>query len=750
MRASSKVATGRIGRTVAESSPAWEELARPAPTAPNVVLVILDDTGWADLGCYGSEIATPTIDRLASAGVRFNNFHVTPLCSPTRACLLTGRNHHSVGMRFLAVADTGFPNSRGCVSPDVETLPQQLRDHGYGTYLAGKWHLAPQSEISPVGPYRNWPLAKGFERFYGYLGGASDQHLPELFQDNTPVSVPEGEGYHLSADLVDRGIGFIRDHIAFRPADPFFLQLSFGATHAPFQAPEEYIARYDGVYDCGWEEVRSSRLVRQKEIAVVPAGTRMAERDSDVPLWDELNADQRSIAAQIQQAYAGFLEHTDAQLGRLVDWLSEVGQLDNTLLLVLSDNGAAGDGGLIGSTNVTATYSNSTLPISHEVEHQKFAGDRDHPAHYAQGWAMAGNTPFRLYKQFVDLGGVRSPLVIHWPNGVTDRGQIRGQFAHAIDIPATILDFAGMLGAQRADDTPGLDGASLRAVLTDAAAASPRQTQYFEMLGHRALWHEGWMAVTRHIPSRPYETDTWRLYNTNVDFAEANDLATEHPELLRQLEELWWDEAETFGVLPLDDRPLRDVLNANAPGARGVTTRLVLRPGQSHLNFTTRLTGTDRDMALVARLRNRRRGDEGVLIASGCSYGGYVLYVLDDKLHFEHHFLGERAALASDRVLPDGDVTLGVRLTNAGQRAAVATMHIGGDIVGRCDIPRTALNLAMYGLDVGRDPGSPVSPAYAARGEFAFPNDVLREVTITFGSADVDNNELSDLLEAEQ
>lgn len=721
-----------IGNTVADSTPNWTGPQRPAPHAPNIVVVLLDDMGWSDFGCFGSEIATPTIDSLAASGLRMTNFHVTPLCSPTRASLLTAKNHHSVGMRFLAVTDTGFPNSRGELPEDIATIPGLLKERGYGTYLAGKWHLAPQKELSPAGPHGNWPLARGFERFYGFLGGASDQYLPELYQDNSPVPAPEDPEYHLSSDLVDRSIGYLRDHAAFRPEDPFYLQLAFGATHAPFQAPKEYIDRYRGRFDAGWEHTRRERLARQKTLGIVPEPTELTEQDRTVPDWESLSQEERQLAARGQEAYAGFLEHTDKQLERLVDWLRESGQWENTIIAVFSDNGAAGDGGRLGTTNVVGPYNNLSLPIADEMAGLEEIGDRDHPAHYATGWAMASNTPFRLFKQYVDLGGVRSPLVIHWPERIADGGGSRDHYLHVVDLAASFLD----CGIHRDDpERDGVlemvDGLPFLGVLDVADAPSPRRTQVYEMLGHRAIWHEGWKATTRHIPGNAYENDVWRLYNTEADFSESKDLAAAHPQRLKGLISLWWQEARGSGMLPLDDRTLKELLGVDSPGAATLRSTLVLRPGQSHLGFTSRLTGTQRSMVVDARLVDRSAGDEGVILASGTGYGGYVLYLRDDRLEFEHHFLGEHVASSSTRTVPRGNSVVGFRLRRVEGRSAELTLTIDGVGSGELAIPTTSTQHAFYGLDVGRDPGGQVSTAYDA-GSFAFPDRVLRDVAIRF------------------
>lgn len=740
----------RIGPTVAESTPWWDASAARSATAPNIVVVVLDDTGWSDFGCFGSEIHTPTIDALAAAGTRFNNFHVTPLCSPTRASLLTGKNHHSVGMRFLAVTDSGFPNARGKLPDHVPTVPALLCERGYGTYLVGKWHLAPQEELTPAGPFKNWPLARGFERFYGFLGGASDQHLPELYRDNSPVELADDPDYHLSSDLVDRSIDYLTDHVGYRPDDPFFLQLAFGATHAPFQAPAENIDRYRGRYAAGWDELRQERFDRQRQLGVVPQDAQITERDSAVPIWDSLSDEERRLAARGQEAFAGFLEHTDEQLARLVAWLADAGQLENTLIAVMSDNGAAGDGRELGTTNVIAPYNNEVLSAQAEAEGLAEIGDRNHPAHYATGWAMVGNTPFRQYKQYVDLGGTRSPLVLHWP-GVAAPGQIRSQFAHVVDLAATFADVAIPADdAARDSVLAQLDGASLRAVITDAAAPATRDTQYFEMLGHRAIWHDGWRAVTRHEQGAQYSDDTWRLYDVGSDFSESTDLASAHPDRLNEMTELWWSEAERCGVLPLDDRSLKDLLVSRALGTRPLQTTLVLRPGQSHLGFTTRLTGTNRTMRVSARL-NRLHGEVGVLLASGAEYGGYILYISEDgKLHFEHRFLGEHASIHSSVLVPERLSTVGFHLRRGRGRSAEVALLVDDAVVGAVHVPTTSVQPAFYGLDIGRDRTARSLDHHLPNANRPFPAAALADITLFFDEEAENYTQLSHHLEVNQ
>lgn len=712
---------GVVGTTVAESTPHW---ATPPARGgrPNVVMVVLDDTGWSDVGCYGSEIATPAIDALAAEGLRYTNFHVTPLCSPTRAALLTGRNHHAVGMRFLADADTGFPNSRGRVHPDVPMLPQVLRAEGYGTYLVGKWHLTPLTEITPAGPYHNWPLARGFDRFYGFLSGCTDQYTPELYEDNRQLEPPGGEGYHLSTDLADRAIGYLTDHTTFRPEQPFFLQLAFGATHAPFQAPKELVDKYVDVFAKGWDRARSDRLHRQRELGVVPEGTQLCERNPDVHPWDDLTAEQRLLYTHLQAAYAGFLEHADAELDRVLAALEELGQRDDTVVLVCSDNGASREGGPDGAVTTNAPYSGVRPSATDQLPQLDLVGGPDGPAIYPTGWAMAGNTPFRRYKQFTDLGGMRSPLVVSW-RGRTPGAEVRTQFTHAIDVMPTLLD---LLGVPQPDT---VDGASFAGTFNDADAPASRDTQYWETLGHRAIWHRGWKAVAEHTKDVSYDADRWRLYDTAADFSESHDLATTHADVVDRLVALWWEEAKRHQVLPLDDRTLVELIGGASVGLAG-RHELVLRPRTGHLPVCSKVTGTNRSMRITARMDDRAATDEGVVIASGSSQGGYTLYVLDGYLTFEHHCLYQRVRCIAGEPAPVGSCTVGLDFQRDDTGAAHATLLHDERPVGSTVIPTTISHPSFWGLDVGRDPVSQVTNAYA--GEFTFPATVLRTVTLTF------------------
>ncbi len=728
---------GTIGTTVAESTPWWP--VRNTTPRRNLVVVILDDTGWSDLGCFGSEVATPNIDALAHNGVRYSNFHVTPLCSPTRASFLTGKNNHAIGMRFLADTDTGFPNSRGSIRDGAPLLPKALRQQGYGTYLVGKWHLAPLHELTPAGPYQNWPLALGFDRYYGFLDGCTDQYEPELYEDNHAIPTPTREGYHLSEDLVDKAIGYVRDHLAFRQNDPFFLQLAFGATHAPFQAPREFIDKYLDVFAKGWDVTRRERIARQILAGVVPDGTPLAERNDGVSTWDELTDVEREVFTHLQAAFAGFLEHTDAQIGRLLDALQEFGQSEDTVVALFSDNGASREGGPTGDVDTNGPYSGIRRQASDMAGDLDKVGTVTGGAHYPEGWAMAGNTPFRRYKQFVDLGGVRSPLVISTPD--TARGAVRAQFMHVIDLAPTLYDLVGAIPPD------GMDGESLAESIADAEAPVGRTTQYWETLGHRAIWHDGWRAVTAHDLDVPYADDVWRLYDTRTDFSEAHDLASEHPDVLRRLQDLWWQEAGRNDVLPLDDRPLRVLIELAGPHGLVAQERLELRPGQSHVPGATAITGSNRSLHVRAQLTTDVSTLTGTILSSGNAQGGYFLAVQDGVLRFEHKLLDVHLSVVSERALSADGRTVGFSLNAAEDRTARVRLLLDGIAVSEeLEIPVTSSHLSFWGLDAGASVVTGFSPLQT----IALPRDVVKLITIDVFPQPDDARERADVMLASE
>src|SRR5215470_2385793 len=521
---------GHVGLTLAESDPAWPVSRRAPRGAPNVVLVVLDDVGFAQLGCYGSDVATPSFDRLAASGLRYRSFHTTAMCSPTRACLLTGRNHHTCAMGGITDMAMGFPGFNGRIPRSCGFISEVLRRHGWATLAVGKWHLAPADEIHAAASRERWPLGQGFERFYGFLGGETNQYFPELVVDNSPIRFAPPAGYHLTEDLIDRAIGMVNDVRVADPSKPFFLYFALGACHAPHQAPREWIDRYAGRFDDGWDAWRARTHARQLAMGIIPPGTTLSPRPSWVQDWATLPANERRAYARMKEVYAGFLSHTDHHVGRLVDFLAATGELDRTLFVLLSDNGASAEGGPHGTFNENFIFNG----LPHDVEHTLALLDElGGPAtygHYPWGWALAGNTPFRRWKRETHEGGIGDPLIVRWP-AVPDPGAVRHQYVHAIDVAATILDVAGatMPPVLRGEAQEPVAGRSFVASLTDPAAPEHRETQYYEQFACRALYHRGWKAVAYHPmviyedgdnPSAHPSTDTWELYHVAEDPSE--------------------------------------------------------------------------------------------------------------------------------------------------------------------------------------------------------------------------------------
>ena len=716
---------GKIDTTWEESTPWWPAAVVPPPGAPNVVVVLYDDVGFGSFGSYGSEIATPVMDALADQGVRYNNFHVTPLCSPTRASLLTGRNHHSVGMSFLANADSGFPGQRGHVTKQAATLAEILRAAGYNTMCVGKWHLAPIDQTSAAGPYDQWPLGRGFERFYGFLDALTDHFYPDLVHDNHRVDPPKTpeQGYHLTEDLIDHAIGFVRDQASASGDKPFFTYIAFGAAHCPHQAPPAFLEKYRGAYDEGWDVVRERRYRRQLELGIIPANTALAPRNESVVPWQSLSADEKAVSARLQEAFAAMVDHTDHELGRFVDYLKEIGRYDNTVFIVMADNGASQEGGPGGSTNIVA-YENGNQPdLAFNLARLEQIGGPRSQTNYPHGWAQVGNTPLRRYKQNTHAGGVRAPLIVSWPAGLPARGEIRGQFHHVIDIVPTVLDLVGVAAPHVHQGVPQLPihGVSLRYSFGDPAAPTRRATQYFEMFGHRALWHEGWKAVSFHRRGNNYDEDVWELYNLDQDFSECNDLAAKHPERLQRMIGLWWAEAGRFGVLPLDDRGFPErAVKYQSPGSPRLRSRLVLYPGMARIPSGAAPLMIERSYRIVARLADIGVAPEGVVVSLGDLSGGFTFYVKGGQAVFEYNHEGTPYRVESRA----GAVTAVARtlefvFERAAEYAGTGRLIVDDVVVGEAQIPRTARwFISWSALDVGRDSLSRVSDAYADAFDF--------------------------------
>jgi arylsulfatase len=726
---------------------------RPAGAAPNVVVILLDDLGFAQFGCYGSDIATPTIDRLARNGLQYNRFHVTALCSPTRAALLTGRNHHAVGMGFLADIPTTDPGYTARIPASAATLPRILRDAGYNTLAVGKWHLLPRGERSSAGPYDRWPLGLGFERYYGFLRGDANHWAPELVRDNSYVEPPRSaaEGYHLTEDLADEAIRMVVNQQQSAAGKPFFLYFATGAMHAPHHVERTWADAYRGRFDSGWDRWREEVFTRQLASGLVPAGTTLTERPSWVAGWDELSADERSLYARMHEVYAGFLSHTDAQIGRLVAALERLGVLDNTLVFVMSDNGASAEGGVHGTVNEHRFSHQVPDSLSENLERlDDWGGIHGYP-HYAWGWAWAGNTPFRLWKRYTWLGGTRVPMIVHWPQGIGDPG-VRGQFGHAIDIFPTVLDACGITPPQTVDGVAQqrIDGASLLPTFHDAAAADPRTNQYFEMLGSRSIISGGWKATTDHVSqgvldeeqlmtgSRQFDSDTWSLFRIDDDFSEAHDVAERHPDVVRRLEQEWWAEAGRNNVLPMADG-LAQRLGTFVPREYAVPPALLVRPegGPVSDDALPMLFGGG---WVVADVDVPADGGQGVLFALGDWTGGFGAYVVDGRPIVAVCLPGVDVVLRGLQQLPAGRRRLALGLHSVDGGTTIRLVLDEDELA--TEHAATGLPLAWQhggaSLTLGHDRGLPLTSDYSP----PYPwTGTLRSVLLTAGKQLPPNSE---------
>ena len=701
---------GRVGRTFAGSDPWWPPHARPAPGAPNVVVVLVDDVGFADVGCYGAEIPTPHIDALAAVGVRLSDFHVTPMCSPTRAALLTGVNPHLAGVGHVSNSDPGFPGYAQELHPAAVTLAETFRAAGWATLAVGKWHLTKDSDMSDAGPHHSWPLARGFDRYYGFLDAFTDHHRPHrLVRDNHTVEVDDHpDGYYLADDLTDQAVHLIRQVRAADPERPFFLYLAHGAAHAPLQARPEAIAARRGAYDAGWDAVRAARHRRQIELGLFPAGMPLPPRNDDVRAWAGLGPDERRLYARYMEVYAAMITTVDDSVGRLRAALAELGALENTIIVFTSDNGGSREGEERGTTQYFRTLTSHNIGRDLEDLDADLAridlvgGPRTLP-HYPRGWAMASNTPFRLYKTNTHEGGHSVPFIVSWPAGLPERG-IRDQWAFVTDVFPTLCELTGVRpyggGLPRS-------GTSLVPVLRDPTAPHGHTEQYFELQGNRGFYRDGWAAVTRHAPLTPFGDHEWELYDQRADRGQIRDLAADLPDRVRELAAAWQKAAWANQVFPLDE---------------GSRLRYLLRPPYAPPPGPVRLTP---DLHTLERYRSQRLidqrsftvdvelryrpGDAGTLVAHGGQGGGYALYVVDGALLFVFNAYGDERRLDCGPI-PAGAAAVRLAMTAPGGWVQHAEVTVDGEPAGRLDGLPLLVGMAPFeGIDVGIDRRSPVS-----------------------------------------
>jgi arylsulfatase len=708
---------GTIGRYHWESEAHWPDGPKPPAGAPNVLLVLLDDVGFAQLGCFGSDIDTPALDRLAGRGVRYTNFHTTALCSPTRACVLTGRNHHAAGMGRIIELATGFPGYDARIPRSCALLPEMLVPHGYAAWAVGKWHLTPEEETHLGARRDRWPLGRGFERFYGFFPGETHQFAPALVHDNHFVEAPASieAGYHLTADLADRCIEFLDDLRHTDGDKPWLCYLTPGACHSPHQAPRSFIDAYRGRFDDGWDLWRERTLSRQKELGVVPDHTELSPRPDWVPAWDELPPDERRLHARYMEAFAGFLTHTDAQIGRVLDRLEELGELDDTVVLVMSDNGASSEGGPTGSLNDVRAWNGLPRTVEEAVDRIDEIGGPTIHNNYPWGWTVAGNTPFRRWKRETHEGGVADPLIVHWPRGVPadQAGTTRTQYVHAVDVVPTLLEVIGVDEPRRVNGVGQrpIEGTSFVPTLADPEAADRHTVQYYEMFGCRALYQEGWKAVTYHdiqFEDPGLDRAPWELYDLRADPSECHDLAAVQPDRLAAMVDRWWVEAERHQVLPVDNRPYSDLVNDRPTGLPERTT-VTFWPDRAPVPERQAPRTQQRRHHIVAHVVVGAAGGgalTGALIVQGNVLGGWSLHCLDGELVYVHNLSGWRwyriAASLAD--VGPGPHTLGFAFEPADDRGGTARLLVDGGEVATAEFGGFAWNrysLTGAGLTVG-------------------------------------------------
>lgn len=756
---------GKIGLDIRDSEPDWQPYVAPraAAGAPNVLYLVWDDVGIATWDCFGGLVEMPAMSRIAAAGVRLAQFHTTALCSPTRAALLTGRNPTTVGMATIEEFTDGFPNSHGRIPAETALLSEVLAEHGYNTYATGKWHLTPLEEANLAGSKRHWPIARGFERFYGFLGGETNQWYPDLVYDNHPVTPPATpeEGYHLSADIADKTIEFIRDATVIAPDKPWFAYVCPGAGHAPHHVAAEWADRYAGRFDMGYERYREIVLENQKRLGLVPADTALSAVNpyadatsadghpwpalDTVRPWETLSADEKRLFARMAEVFAGFLSYTDAQIGRVLDYLADTDQLDNTVIVVISDNGASGEGGPNGSANENKFFNGYLDTAEEAAQALELLGSPETYNHYPIGWAMAFNTPYKLFKRYASHeGGIADPAIISWPAGIAARGRVLDTYINVCDVTPTVYDLLGITppATVRGVAQKPLEGVSFKAALIDPAAATGKHTQFYSMLGTRGIWHQGWFAGTVHAAAPSgwghFDADRWELYHLESDRSQVRDLAAEHPEKLAELQTLWSAEAHKYQALPLSDLNVLEMMARHRPTLAGERDRYVYYPDTAEVPLGACVQLRGRSFALLARVHVERRDATGVLIKQGARHGGHVLFLRDGHLHYVYNFLGEREQwLSAPQPVGVGEHILGVRYERSGTVPATptgigtATLYVDDTAVATLPEMITqpgAFALAGGGVSVGRNTGQAVSNAYVA--PYPFTGGRIRDVTV--------------------
>ena len=745
-----------------DSVPDWAPYLQPvAPEGtPSVLYIVLDDVGFSAMEPWGGLIETPNINRLAARGLTYTNWHTTALCSPSRSSLLNGRNHTTNGMACVAEATSGFPNSNGHIPFECATIAEVLGERGWNTYMLGKWHLCPSDEMNMASTKRNWPVGRGFERFYGFLGGETNQWYPDLVYDNHPVEQPSWpeDGYHLTVDLTDKAIQFVKDAKAVAPDKPFFMYFCPGATHAPHHAPTEWIDKYRGRFDMGYERYRELVFERQKQRGIFPpdadlsplnpyAGETSVEGRPWPPLdvvrpWDSLSSDEQRLFSRMAEVYAGFLGHTDHEIGRLLDFLEEAGHLDNTIVVLVSDNGASAEGGPSGSINESLFFNGIPDDIEQNLKFVDLLGSPATYNHYPTGWAWAFNTPFQLGKRYNFEGGVADPLVISWPRGIGAQGELRHQFVHATDVVPTIYDLLGVELPEVVKGFPQvpLEGVSFRSTFESDAVPTPKQSAFFSRLGSRAVWHKGWKAVSVHPTIAGwghFDQDRWELYHTDVDPTECHDLAAEEPVKLQELVNEWFHLAGKYNGLPLLDKtPVEVLADPSRPQVAPPRDRYVYYPDTTEVPESAAVNIRNRSYTISASVELHTSEAEGVVFSHGARFGGHSLYLKGGRLKYVYNFVGLNEQMVESTVdVPNGAVILSAAFEreNEGLPATgTLSLYVNGDKVGEGRIMTQPGNFSLVGegLNVGRDPGEPVTDDYPGTRPYGLTGGTIREVVV--------------------
>ena len=719
------------------------EVKAPAG-APNVLIVLIDDMGFGQSGAFGGPLNMPTVDRLAQGGLRYNQFHTTALCSPTRSALLSGRNHHMNNIGSITETATGYPGNTGQRPENVAPLAAMLRYNGYATAHFGKNHETATWEVSPAGPTDRWPVRSGFDKFYGFYGGEANQWAPAIYDGMVKVETPTDPGYHFMTDMTDQAIHWVQSVKSLAPAKPFFIYFAPGATHAPHHVPKEWIAKYKGKFDQGWDRLREETLARQIKLGVVPAGTKLAPKPPAIKDWNTLSADEKKLFTREMEVFAGFAEYADTEIGRLVEAIGDLGQLDNTLVFyIVGDNGASAEGGTVGMFSEMTYFNGVQESVEGILKHYDELGSPSTYNHYAAGWAVAGDTPFTWTKQVASsYGGTRNGMVVHWPKGVKAKGEVRSQWHHLIDVAPTILEAAGLPEPKLVYGIPQapIEGVSMLRSFNDAKAKDNHLTQYFEIFGNRAIYHDGWLAGTLHrAPWEPkprvaLDKDTWELYDTRADFSLANDLVAKNPAKLKEMQDLFLKEAETYNVLPIDDRTLErsNAALAGRPDLMAGRSSLTVYDGMTGMSENVFINTKNRSHTIAADVTIPKGGASGVILAQAGRFGGWSLYLKDGRPTYTYNFLGlQRFTIAAKDPVPAGKVKIRFEFAYDGGglgKGGLGTILVNGKKVAEGRIERTQplIFSADEGADVGEDGETPVVEDYGIPAPYRFTGKISK------------------------